>query len=312
MDPTDRRASTSIATPPIEVKRSRTSSKSTAAFNGSAAAIKDRLNRAQEVAHSLNRQLGNLLHFIAQSSYLAIEASEDKPQEILWVTLKKSSQRCLKDATGSDAESASEETAKSDKAVETGGFKIQSKRGLESLPSNLRDQVERLIEEQGAPMAAGIKQDSQLAELQAPDSPNPESHAAVSYTAESHAAKSYTAESNSAIPAPSSKGWSYDVLLLRPDHEVVPEATISYPAVGLNDDGDVCFLADVYPEKLAAAQALNPSDQSLRPTPPQVAEALNVTSNTASPKPIDVAQLFWDALTRAGVTANIPLNLRKD
>ena len=270
MSPSERRSSTPISTTPVELKRSRTSPNSNASFRGQAATVKNRLNRAHEIAQSLNRQLGNLLHFIEKSSFLAITESEDQPQEILWVASRRSGPFL------SDELAKSDKNLKSGESVEAG--QLKSEKGVAELPAHLRAKVESFVGEQ----TQGIQQEAQP-------------------------------PLESATPH---KAWSYDVLLLRPDHEVVPEATISYPAVRLNADGDVCFLADVYPEKLraakTAAKTLDPLDQNLGQVPPQGTDARYAHSDPTLSKDIGVVQLFWEALIRAGITAKIPLNIKND
>ncbi len=232
-----------------------TSTGTSASFTGSPEAIKSRLNRANEIAQGLNRQLGNLLHFIQQSSYLALEAEGDKPQEILWVASNRSESRY----------SGESEQSKN----------IRLEKGLAELPSALRVKVERFID-------------------------NPSVDSSKDGKTSGSVTRNY--------------GWSYEVLLLRPDQEVVPEATISYPALRLNDDGNVCFLADFYPDKLTANETAIPAKQrsseiSIRAQ--GTSNLMAVKSNTSLQGTIDVAQLFWDALVRAGAVAEIPLHTKK-
>lgn len=257
MDPTYRRTLAPISAKLTEVGSASTSSKSSASFQGAPEAIRNRLNRAHEMAQSLNRQLGNLLHFIQQSSYLAIEADGDRPQEILWVASKK--------AGLSDSEELDEMR------------KLRLEKGLAELPAQLRAQVERFIED---PTSKASGKSSKAVEVRDSITPN--------------------------------NGWSYEVLLLRPDHEVVPEATIAYPALGLNEDGDVCFLADVYPEKLKVTPNVSPLVKESSGAQTMSDEVHRSTASSQKAATIDVVQLFWDALTRAGTAAKIPLHAKKD
>lgn len=233
----------------------KTSSETSASFKGAPETLKNRLNRANEIAQGLNRQLGNLLHFIQQSSYLALEAEGDKPQEILWVASHKQALQ----------HSGDSEQSRKDRL----------EKGLAELPSALRVKVERFIE---TPSLDSSK-----------DGPTSRS-------------------------ASRTDGWSYEVLLLRPDQEVVPEATISYPALRLNDEGNVCFLADFYPDKLLANHIETSSGQRSPDMPSRAQDTSKLTavkSKDSHQGSIDVAQLFWDALVRAGAVAEIPLHTKK-
>lgn len=219
-----------------------------------------RLNKAQAIAQGLNRQLGNLLHFIQQSSYLAIEARDGQPQEILWVVSNK---------VGSSSPDHGEKI-----------LRYAQEEGLGKLPTGLRGRLPEIVDKLHLSRASNALGKDPSLDI-----------------------------------VPVSKGWSYEVLLLSADKEIVPEATITYPAVRLNEDGDICFVADVCPLKIEVPPQSGTASKeyvkkgSMAGDLDFATPAASVSTAVKEKISIDVVQLFWDALKRAGAEAKISLDV---